>query len=308
MASQLTGLTIVYPTVFFSGKDERRHQSSASLTFVREIHRRRGKCFHLMTSSWSAKEPGCEETHKVCTSQIYFNMIIYGPIQYEYVLTILERWDGLMVRHIFISNCAPCNCGNFGYQIIKDIFTFWITSWIWLAGEEHPGAWRSMTRLLVHRLLKSPVHQQAWYCLCRIDTMYCCSRVDVIYLGHAKSKIRFRIIFYDIENKLTSEVLREGGRSIVLSWLWEFRYNADELRRHPIRNTHGFVVPRFVVVILSDPWGPFYQHGLNLIPAWISNYIHYNVWDEIRYSFPKGLGMYEWFTLVIHAGIKDKLC
>ena len=25
----------------------------------------------------------------------------------------------------------------------------------------------------------------------------------------------------------------------------------------------------------------FYQHGLTLIPAWISNYIHYRVWDEI---------------------------
>ena len=26
-------------------------------------------------------------------------------------------------------------------------------------------------------------------------------------------------------------------------------------------------------------------HGLTLIPAWISNYIHYIVWDEITYSF-----------------------
>ena len=30
---------------------------------------------------------------------------------------------------------------------------------------------------------------------------------------------------------------------------------------------------------------PFYSHGLTLIPAWISNYIHYNAWDEITYSF-----------------------
>ena len=29
------------------------------------------------------------------------------------------------------------------------------------------------------------------------------------------------------------------------------------------------------------PQGPFYKHGLTLISAWISNYIHYNVWDEI---------------------------
>ena len=31
--------------------------------------------------------------------------------------------------------------------------------------------------------------------------------------------------------------------------------------------------------------GPFYLHGLTLIPAWISNYIHYKVWDEITYPF-----------------------
>ena len=26
-------------------------------------------------------------------------------------------------------------------------------------------------------------------------------------------------------------------------------------------------------------------HGLTLIPAWISNYIHYKLWDEITYPF-----------------------
>ena len=38
MASQITSLTIVYPIVH-SGADERKHQSSASLAFVRGIHR-----------------------------------------------------------------------------------------------------------------------------------------------------------------------------------------------------------------------------------------------------------------------------
>ena len=31
--------------------------------------------------------------------------------------------------------------------------------------------------------------------------------------------------------------------------------------------------------------GPFYYHGLTLILAWISNYTHYKVWDEITYPF-----------------------
>ena len=37
MASQITSLTIVYSTVN-SGADQRKHQSSASLAFVRGIH------------------------------------------------------------------------------------------------------------------------------------------------------------------------------------------------------------------------------------------------------------------------------
>ena len=38
MASQITSLTIVYSAVY-SGADQRKHQSAASLAFVREIHR-----------------------------------------------------------------------------------------------------------------------------------------------------------------------------------------------------------------------------------------------------------------------------
>ena len=61
VASQITSLTIVYTTVY-SDADQSKHQSSASLAFVWGIHRDRwiprtkgqlrGKCFHLMTSSW----------------------------------------------------------------------------------------------------------------------------------------------------------------------------------------------------------------------------------------------------------------
>ena len=61
MASQITSLTVVYSTVC-SDADQRKHQSSVSLAFVWGIHRDRwiphtkgqlrGKCFHLMTSSW----------------------------------------------------------------------------------------------------------------------------------------------------------------------------------------------------------------------------------------------------------------
>ena len=52
---QITSLTIVYSTAY-SAADQRKHQSSQSLAFVRGIHRwHKGpiiwKCSHLMTSS-----------------------------------------------------------------------------------------------------------------------------------------------------------------------------------------------------------------------------------------------------------------
>ena len=66
MASEIPSLTIVCSTVC-SDLDQRKHHSSASLAFVRGIHRwpvnsprkgpvKRGKCFHLMTSSWGSLE------------------------------------------------------------------------------------------------------------------------------------------------------------------------------------------------------------------------------------------------------------
>ena len=37
--------------------------------------------------------------------------------------------------------------------------------------------------------------------------------------------------------------------------------------------------------VLSCYWGPFYLHGLNLIPAWLSNHMTGKVWYEIIYPF-----------------------
>ena len=50
-ASQFTSRTIVYSTVY-SGVDQRKHQSTASLAFCVGNSPVTGKWFHLMTSSW----------------------------------------------------------------------------------------------------------------------------------------------------------------------------------------------------------------------------------------------------------------
>ena len=51
MASQITSLTIVYSTVY-SGPDQRKHQSSASLAFVRGIHWSPVNSPHKGTVTW----------------------------------------------------------------------------------------------------------------------------------------------------------------------------------------------------------------------------------------------------------------
>ena len=60
IASQITSLTIVFSTAYSDTEQRKQRKSSPSLAFVRGIHRGlprtngryRGKCFHLMTSSW----------------------------------------------------------------------------------------------------------------------------------------------------------------------------------------------------------------------------------------------------------------
>ena len=39
------------------------------------------------------------------------------------------------------------------------------------------------------------------------------------------------------------------------------------------------------MLLQLDPSGPFYLHGLTLIPAWMSNHTSSKVWDEITYPF-----------------------
>ena len=63
--NECDGVSNHQPQPFIQGKDQRKHQSSASLAFVREFTYRRwiprtkglkrGKCFPLMTSSWNTK-------------------------------------------------------------------------------------------------------------------------------------------------------------------------------------------------------------------------------------------------------------
>ena len=72
MASQITSLTIVYWSVY-SGADQRKHQSSASLTFVRGIHR------------WPVNSP-----HKW--------PVIWKMFPFDHIIMILHKNDNIRYR------------------------------------------------------------------------------------------------------------------------------------------------------------------------------------------------------------------
>ena len=119
MASQITSLTVVYSTVY-SDADQRKHQSSASLAFVWGSHRDRwiprtkgqlrGKCFHLMTSSFS-----------------YWDQWIYLKMKNNYICikidTISHRyppstnsWTTLIIRQGWVITL---------WQKIVDLIIYW---------------------------------------------------------------------------------------------------------------------------------------------------------------------------------------
>ena len=97
IVSQITSLTIVYSSVY-SGADQRKHQSSASLSFVWGIHRwpvnspHKGpvtrKSFHFMTSS--------------CFARIFFQ-ILYWTIRFTRYIWLTHS----MTTSVWISKC--CN-------------------------------------------------------------------------------------------------------------------------------------------------------------------------------------------------------
>ena len=97
IASQITSLMVVYSTVY-SDADQRKHQSSASLAFVWGIHwnrwiprtksQLRGKCLHLMTSSWQPVRAHLTEKN-ICIMKRVCYQIASFVLSLFYVLYIL---------------------------------------------------------------------------------------------------------------------------------------------------------------------------------------------------------------------------
>ena len=120
LASQITSLTVVY-SIVYSGVNQRKHQSSASLAFVREIHRGpvnfrtngqlRGKCFHLMTSSWTVVIVPCGGMCKVTTQGVNQSRASQWRSAANRRLdtsSIIVRCDDALTCSVYFQNLISC--------------------------------------------------------------------------------------------------------------------------------------------------------------------------------------------------------
>ena len=123
MVTQITSVSIVYSTVC-SGVDQRKHQSSASLAFVRGIHRRRGNSPH----KWSVTQNMFPFDDAIMRRQWYwcFNSRIswpqpqgwgllsqFPPFRYFTNFLALSKQTLAIEYHVYIWQVSPqLTCGD----------------------------------------------------------------------------------------------------------------------------------------------------------------------------------------------------
>ena len=119
MASQITSLTIVYSTVY-SGADQRKHQSSVSLAFVRGIHR------------WPVNSP---LKWPVTRKMFSFDDVIMGwlkdlcaksfTVHCTHYIIISLSWLSYNQTNCVHSSMSPCFLGYNSIQLCRHVRVRW---------------------------------------------------------------------------------------------------------------------------------------------------------------------------------------
>ena len=133
MAPQITSLTIVY-SIVYSDADQRKHQSSASLAFVRGIHRRPVNSPH--------KWPVTRKMFPFDDIIMNFTYLVSLNLHYEIDDVIFNGWSWFVC--IFSSFCLPME-----------------TSW--------PCSWHKLSLPNTYTLQ----HVVGWESLCTCIVMHC---------------------------------------------------------------------------------------------------------------------------------------
>ena len=118
MTSRITGVSIVCSAVC-SGADQRKHQSSASLSFVRGIHRwpvdspHKGpvtrKCFHLMPSSCRGRGLRPDQRGRIIHTICFIKCV--NRQQYHHKCCNHHFMQAGGPRNISVYVCTKCQAG-----------------------------------------------------------------------------------------------------------------------------------------------------------------------------------------------------
>ena len=125
ITSQITCLTIVYSTVY-SDADQRKHQSSASLAFVRGIHRGPVNSLHKWPVTWKMfpfddviVEWKCSLHHKMAVMWPLVDFIVVG------LNKLLNKYSSYQW---FERQCHPCDIIVIKHNMMHSMIMTIITS------------------------------------------------------------------------------------------------------------------------------------------------------------------------------------
>ena len=119
MQSQITSLTIVYPIVYWIA-DQRKHQSSASLAFVRGIHRRTAENVSI---SW--------RHHTEIHPNKFSWDLIFADTKHNthpMIRVVLEMGTQLYIRGAAEWSSSIQYCGNNQFNLLEDLSNFIVTN------------------------------------------------------------------------------------------------------------------------------------------------------------------------------------
>ena len=124
MASQITSLAIVY-SIVFSDADQRKHQSSASLAFVRGIHRGPVNSPHkwTVTRKMFPFDDVIMQTNIIILRScwIIYTLWKLSPSAYSRSFRILMRY----IKHV-----SPYSlCCEYIYNLYTSIHNIWVLTW-----------------------------------------------------------------------------------------------------------------------------------------------------------------------------------
>ena len=218
----------------------------------------------------------------------------FHPAHYN----VCNYWSRLGLNLIHVSKRGPRGQNtafdfikHFGVMLFQNIKIYmhfigcFHTTMAWLFNSGQRSPYSKLSVLLLIWLYDKQQHQQPWYRPSYIEWYRLCT-IKITFVQQSVT-VKLHISWIAI--------------TWIITYFWSILNECTPVSCTVCIGT-GYPVQHLLlwVIILGllDTWDLVYWHGWTLILAWISNYIHYNVWDEITYPLPNFNGgtveIWEW--------------